>query len=103
MQIALNNGTAFEIPMIDLGDLNGKWYAHPIDRHHTPCWYYRQGSPLGTFGVLQSFVSAVDTLNNPYDRPSTLKGIVDGLAAVNWHYEEYFEEENPYKGEGKVK
>ena len=94
MQIALNNGTAFEVPLIDLGDLNGIWYAHPIDRAHTPCWYYRQGSGLGMFGVLQDFVDEVDNLNNPYNRPSTVKGVVDTLHAIGWHNAEYFEEGN---------
>lgn len=94
MQVALNNGTVFDTPILDFGDLNGIWYGHPVQSRFNPCWYYRQGSPVGVFGVLQTFITAVDALNDPWSRPSSLKSTCDSLRAVNWHDAEYFEPGN---------
>lgn len=90
MQIALNNGTAFDMPILEYGDPNSTSVAYNWTK--TPFWYYAQGSPTGVFGVLNSFVDAVDALNNPWSRPSALKGVVDTLCAFDWHSPDYFEE-----------
>lgn len=92
MQVALNNGTAYEMPIIESGYLNGIWSFHTIQDAYSPCYYYKQGSSLGVFGVLDSFVAAVDALNNAWSRPSALKGVVDTLSAFDWHSPDYFEE-----------
>ena len=90
MQIALNNGTAFDMPILEYGDPNSTSLTY--DWTKAPFWYYAQGSPMGVFGVLNSFVDAVDALNNPWSRPSALKGVVDTLQAFDFHSPEYFEE-----------
>ena len=92
MLIALNNGTSFDMPIIEAGDLNGIWNFHPISASYTPCYYYAQGSPMGMFGVLNDFVDEVDSLNNAWSRPSSLKGVIDTLSAFDYHSPEYFEE-----------
>ena len=90
MQIALNNGTAFDLPILEYGDPNSTSVQYNWTK--APFWYYAQGSPTGVFGVLNSFVDAVDALNNPWSRPSALKGVVDTLCAFDWHSPDYFEE-----------
>lgn len=90
MQIALNNGTAFDMPILEFGDPNSTSVQYNWTK--APFWYYAQGSPTGVFGVLNSFVDAVDALNNPWSRPSALKGVVDTLQAFEWHHPDYFEE-----------
>lgn len=90
MQIALNNGTAFDMPILEFGDPNSTSISYNWTK--APFWYYAQGSPTGVFGVLNSFVDAVDALNNPWSRPSALKGVVDTLQAFDWHSPDYFEE-----------
>lgn len=90
MQIALNNGTAFDMPILEFGDPNSTSISYNWTK--APFWYYAQGSPTGVFGVLNSFVDAVDALNNPWSRPSALKGVVDTLCAFDWHSPDYFEE-----------
>jgi hypothetical protein len=92
MQIALNNGAAFDIPVIDFG------YPSTISLMYNytnePFYYYKQGSSLAVFNVLAGFTADVDALHNSISRPRDIKLMCDTLRAANYHDESYFLPEN---------
>ena len=92
MQIALNNGTVFDVPVLEFGDCND--FATQYAYSHQPCWYYAQGSQPGVFNILQSFTAAVDALGVGFSRPRDLKQMCDTLRAFDYHRPDYFLPEN---------